>query len=319
MNEIFQNLTQPDDKLFFKKNDRNDVRLGEIVPKTSYEESNIVILGCPQDEGVKRNGGRTGAALAPDAIRAEFYRLTPFGIHHKICDLGNLSLQNSLEETHDNLTEIATKILKDGKKLIVLGGGNDISYADGKAMAEVFGAGNWLGVNVDAYLDVRADEQRSSGTPYRQLLEEKLIRHDYLYEIAYQPQLVSPVYYRYLQNLGVNMVSFEQLRSRETADLELRELMRQKFISHSESLTAFFGFDMHAIRSSDAPGTSVPSPIGLRSGEFLNLVQFAAKLVNTKIIEFTEVNPNFDIDNRTTKLVAVGMHRFCSSQPKIGG
>jgi formiminoglutamase len=174
-------------------------------------------------------------------------------------------------------------------------------------------------VNVDAYLDVRADEQRSSGTPYRQLLEEKLIRQDYLYEIAYQPQLVSPVYYRYLQNLGVNMVSVEQLRSRETADLELRELMRQKFISHSQSLTAFFGFDMHAIRSSDAPGTSVPSPIGLRSGEFLNLVQFAAKLVNTKIIEFTEVNPNFDIDNRTTKLVAVGMHRFCSSQPKIGG
>jgi formiminoglutamase len=318
MSETFQNLTQPDEKLFFKKNDRNDVRLGEIVPKTKYEESNIVILGCPQDEGVKRNGGRIGAALAPDAIRAEFYRLTPFGIHHKICDLGNLALQNSLEETHDNLTEIATKILEDGKKLIVLGGGNDVSYADGKAMAKVFGAGNWLGVNVDAYLDVRADEQRSSGTSYRQLLEEKLIRQDYLYEIAYQPQLVSPVYYRYLQNLGVNMVSVEQLRSRETADMELRELMRQKFISHSNSLTAFFGFDMHAIRSSDAPGTSVPSPIGLRSGEFLNLVQFAAKLVNTKIIEFTEVNPSFDIDNRTTKLVAVGMHRFCSSQPKIG-
>ena len=319
MSETFQNLTQPDEKLFFKKNDRNDIRLGEIVPRTKYEESNIIILGCPQDEGVKRNGGRTGAALAPDAIRAEFYRLTNFGINHRICDLGNLALQNSLEETHDNLTEIATKILKDGKKLIVLGGGNDISYADGKAMAEVFGAGNWLGVNVDAYLDVRADEQRSSGTPYRQLLEERLIRHDYLYEIAYQPQLISPVHYRYLQNLGVNMVSREQLLSRETADLELRELMRQKFISHSNSLTAFFSFDMHAIRSSDAPGTSVPSPIGLRSGEFLNLVQFAAKLVNTKIIEFTEVNPNFDVDNRTIKLVAVGMHRFCSSQPKIGG
>ncbi len=319
MSNTFQNLMQPDEKLFFKKNDRSDVRLGEIVPKTKYEESNIVILGCPQDEGVKRNGGRTGAALAPDIIRSEFYRLTNFGIHHRICDLGNLVLQNSLEETHDNLTEIATKILQDGKKLIVLGGGNDISYADGKAMAEVFGAGNWLGVNVDAYLDVRADKQRSSGTPYRQLLEEKLIRQDYLYEIAYQPQLISPAHYRYLQNLNVNMVSVAQLRSRETADLELRELMRQKFISHSDSLTAFFGFDMHAIRSSDAPGTSVPSPIGLRSGEFLNLVQFAAKLVNTKIIEFTEVNPNFDVDNRTTKLVAVGMHKFCSSQPKIGG
>ncbi len=319
MSETFQNLTPADEKLFFRKNDRNDVRLGEIVPSSKYEDSNIIILGCPQDEGVKRNNGRVGAALAPDAIREQFYRLTPFGINHKICDLGNLELPNSLEETHEELKNVVKKVLEDGKKLIVLGGGNDISYPDGKAMAEVFGAGNWLGVNVDAYLDVRADAERSSGTPYRQLLEEKLIRPDYLYEVAYQLQFVSPHYYRYLQNLNVNMVSVDQLRSRETADLELRELMRQKFIHHSQSLTAFFGFDMHAIRSSDAPGTSVPSPIGLRSGEFLNLVQFAAKLVNTKIIEFTEVNPNFDVDDRTTKLVAVAMHRFCSSQPKIGG
>lgn len=316
MSESFQNLTPAEEKVFFRKNDRNDVRLGEIVPHTKFEDASIVIIGCPQDEGVRRNGGREGAALAPDAIRQEFYRLTPFGIHHKVCDLGNVG-GGSLEETHDNLTAIVKKVLEAKKKIIVIGGGNDVSYADGRAMSEVFGAGNWLGVNIDAYFDVHIQQERSSGTPYRQLLEEKLIRNDYLYEIAYQPQLVSPVYYRYLQNLGVNMVSVEQLRSRETADLELRELMRQKFIRHSESLTAFFAFDMHAVRQSDAPGTSAPSPIGLRSGEFLNLVQFAAKLVNTKIIEFTEVNPNFDVDNRTTKLVAVAIHRFCSSQPKI--
>lgn len=318
MSQTFQNLTPADEKLFFRKNDRNDMRLGEIVPRINYDEANIVILGCPQDEGVKRNGGREGAADAPDAIREQFYRLTPFGIHHKICDIGNLNLQSSLEETHDRLTEIAKKILEDKKKLIVLGGGNDVSYADGRAMSEVFGTGNWLGVNVDSHLDVRAEKERSSGTPYRQLLEEKLIRHDYFYAVAYQPQIVSPVYYRYLQNLGVNMVSVDQLRSRETADLEIRELMRQKFIHHSQSLTAFFAFDLHAVRASDAPGTNDPSPIGLRSGEFLNIVQFAAKLVNTKMIEFTEVIPKYDVDNRTSKLVAVAMHRFCSSQPKIG-
>jgi len=317
MSESFQHLTPANEELFFKKNDPNDRRLGEIVPHTRYEDAGIVIIGCPQDEGVKRSGGRVGAALAPDEIRREFYHLTPFGIHHKICDLGNVALAGSLEETHDNLTEVVKKVLEDRKKIIVLGGGNDVSYADGRAMSEVFGAGNWLGVNTEAYFDVRADQPRNSTTPYRQLLEEKLIRHDYLYEIGYQPQLISPNYYRYLQNLGVNLVSLDQLRSRETADLEIRELMRQKFIHHSQSLTAFFAFDMHAVRSSDAPGTSAPSPIGLRAGEFLNIVQFAAKLVNTKIIEFTEVNPNFDVDNRTTKLVAVAMHRFCSSQPKI--
>lgn len=313
MNEKFQNVSKPDEKLFFRKNDPNDVRLGEILANAEYEAAQIVILGCPQDEGVRRNGGREGAALAPDAIREQFYRLTPFGIHAKICDLGNTNIGSSLEETHDRHTEIVARILEDGKKLIVLGGGNDVSYADGRAVSNVFGAGNWIAINVDAHFDVRADRERNSGTPYRQLLEENLLRPDYFYEAAFQPHFASPVYYRYLQNLGVNLISLDQLRSRETSDTELRELMRLKFINHSKSLSTFFGFDLDAVRASDAPGVSAPSTIGLRSGEFLNLVTFAAKLVNTKIIEFSEVNPRFDVDNRTTKLVAIAMHRFCSS------
>jgi formiminoglutamase len=314
MNKNFEYLTQPDENLFFKKNDRNDLRLGEIVPKTKYEQANIVIIGCPQDEGVKRNGGRTGAALAPDAIREQFYQVTPFGINLKICDLGNVELQNSLEETHDALSNIVKQILEDGKKVIVLGGGNDISYPNGRALAEVFGAGNWIGVNVDGKFDVAIADRINNETAYRRLLDEKLIRPDYLYQIGYQTHFASPIYYRYLQDLKVNLSSLEQIRSRETADLELREMMRQKFIGHSQSLNTFFGFDMTVVRSTDAPGTTAPSPLGLRAGEFIQIVKLAASLSNTKIIQFSEVNPNFDEDNRTTRLVAIAMHRFCSNQ-----
>ena len=317
MSEKFTSLEPPSEDLFHRRNDRNDVRLGEILPNVKYHDADLVIVGCPQDEGVKRNGGREGAALAPDAIRKQFYQLTNFGINAKVCDLGNLKISGSLEETHDAHIEVVKQILEDNKKVIVIGGGNDISYADGRAVSEVYGAENWIAINVDAHFDVRADEPRNSGTPYRQLLEEKLIRPDYFYEAAYQPHFASPVYFRYLQNLGVNLISLDQLRSRETADTEIRELTRQKFINHSSLLSTFFGFDLDAVRSSDAPGVSAPSPIGLRAGEFLNLVTFAAKLVNTRVIEFTEVNPNFDIDNRTTKLVAVAMHRFCSSITRL--
>jgi formiminoglutamase len=319
MNEIFEMAKRPEKDLFFRQNDPNDARLGEIVSagEKDYEASNIVILGCPSDEGVKRAGGREGAALAPDAIRAEFYKLTPFGINSKIFDFGNTKTGSNLEETHDAHCQIVTQLLRDGKKVISLGGGNDISFPHGCAMAEVFGQENWIAINIDAHFDVRAGLTRNNETQYRQLLEEKLLRPDYFYEIAYQPQFASPFYYRYLQNLGANMVSLDQLRSRETADTEVRELVRQKFVNHSSALSTFFSFDLSAVRASDAPGVSLPSPIGLRGGEFLTLVQFAAKLVNTKIIEFSEVNPNFDVDNRTAQLVAVAIHRFCSSQPRI--
>ena len=314
MSNIFELTLRPSDEVFYSRNDPSDPRLGEIAARdpNDYAKSDIVILGCPQDEGVRRNSGREGAAKAPNAVRAQFYRLTPMNIRKRIFDIGDTVVSGSLEEVHDRHYETVKKILEDGKRLIVLGGGNDISYPDGKAMAEVFSRDAWIGVNIDSHLDVRADEVRNSGTPYRQLLEEKLLRPDYFYEAGYQSHFCSPIYYKYIQDLGVNRISLELIRSRQEADMELKESIKQKFIGHSSSMNTFFGFDMDAVRMSDAPGTSAPSPLGLKAGEFIQLVKYAASLANTRIIEFTEVNPDFDIDSRTAKLVAIGMHRFCS-------
>ncbi len=314
MSDIFDLTTRPDPSLFASRNDPNDPRMAETVriADEHYAASDIVILGCPQDEGVRRNHGRIGAADAPDAIRRQFYKLTTFNVKKKIFDLGDVVIGDTLEETHATMTSVIKQILTDGKRIIVLGGGNDISYADGRAMAEVFGTDWWIGVNIDAHLDVRIAEERNSGTPYRQLLEEKHLRPDYFYEVGYQTHFASPIYYEYLSDLGVNRISLEILRSRAEADNELKESIRQKFIGQSSSLNTFFGFDMDAVRSADAPGVSAPSPLGLRASEFIQLVKYAASLANTKIIEFSEVNPQFDVDDRTTKLVAIGMHRFCT-------
>lgn len=314
MSDIFDLTIRPDERLFFSREDVNDPRMGEVVGFESkdYEAADIVILGCPQDEGVRRNGGRVGAAEAPSAIREQFYRLTTMNIKRRVFDLGDVAIGATLEETHDRHTTIVKQILADGKRLIVLGGGNDISYADGVAMAEIFGIDQWIGVNIDAHLDVRIADARNNGTQYRQLLDGGHLRPDYFYEVGYQTHFASPVYYEYIKNLGVNRISLEIVRSREAADMELKEQIRQKFIGQSSSLNTFFGFDMDAVRSADAPGTSAPSPLGLRAGEFIQLVKYAASLANTRIVEFTEVNPRFDVDNRTTKLVAIAMHRFCS-------
>ena len=314
MSEIFKLTSRPDRSLFFSRNDSNDPRLGEIVSsdQNDYEMSDIVFLGCPQDEGVRRNNGRLGTADAPAAIRKQFYKLTPFNIRKKLFDLGDVPINGSLEEIHDVQRTVVVQLLRDGKRVIVLGGGNDISYPDGSAMAEVFGAANWIGINVDSHLDVRVAEQRNSGTPYRQLLEGGHLLPSHFYEVAYQTHFASPVYYKYLRDLGVHRISLELLRSREGADLELKEKIRQRFIGQSASLNTFFGFDIDAVRSADAPGSSTPSPLGLRAGEFITLVKYAASLANTKLIEFSEVNPQYDIDDRTTKLVAIAMHRFIS-------
>ncbi len=314
MVEIFDLTTRPDTRLLFSRNDPNDPRLGDVArtEPSDYAAADVVIVGCPQDEGVRRNGGRAGAAEAPDAIRQQFYRLTTFNIRKRIFDLGDIVIDGDLETIHERHFKVLKQLLEDKKRVIVLGGGNDISYPDGCAMADVFGPDWWIGVNIDAHLDVRLADERNSGTPYRQLLDEGHLRPGYFYEAGYQSHLASPVYYEYIRERGVNRISLELLRSRTEADLELKESIKQKFIGHSSSLNTFFGFDLDAVRMADAPGTSAPSPLGLRAGEFIQLVKYAASLANTKIIEFSEVNPRFDIDNRTAKLVEIGMHRFCT-------
>jgi formiminoglutamase len=312
MKDIFAMTKRPDSELLFRKNDANDPRLGEIVSfeRENYAAAQVVIIGCPQDEGVRRNGGRMGAAQAPDEIRRQFYKLTTFGIDAKIFDLGDTVIKDTLEETHDAHCFAVTQLLKDGKIVVSLGGGNDVSYPDGKAMAETFGADDWLGFNIDAHFDVRADEQRNSGTPYRQLLDEQFLRPENFAEMAYQPQAASPVYYEYVRNLGVMMKSLGEMRN---AEREMRNWFEFFIDSHSAIKNIFWGFDVDAVRSADAPGVSAPSPIGLTADEFVALAGFAGSRKETRLIEFTEVNPKFDIDSRTAKLVAVAMHRFCSA------
>src|SRR5438132_1056779 len=61
----------------------DDPRLGEIVEfwdgdMAALKPGRAVLIGFPQDEGVRRNGGRVGAAEAPSEIRRFLYRLTPW-------------------------------------------------------------------------------------------------------------------------------------------------------------------------------------------------------------------------------------------------
>src|ERR1044072_924305 len=136
MSEIFGLTERPNSGLFFHRSDVNDPRLGEVVSAgpADYSNEQVVIVGWPQDEGGRRNKARTAAAQAPDEIRRQFYKLTTFGISAKIFDLGNTIIKETLEETHDAHCEVIKQLLKDGKTVISLGGGNDVSYPDGKAM-----------------------------------------------------------------------------------------------------------------------------------------------------------------------------------------
>lgn len=316
MSDIFGSTTRPLAGFFTRSSDRHDIRLGEVVSAdpAGYESADIIIVGCPSDLGSVRAGIPAGAAKAPDEIRRHFYELTNFGIHRRVLDLGNIVADGELEEVNDRLRAVAERVIGDGKRLIVLGGSGDTALPNGQAMASVFGRDRWLGLNVDARFDIAERDLPDCETSFRRLLDAGDLMPKHLYEIAFQPHFVSPSHYRYLVECEAQLINLQMLRSRDAADTELRETIRQEFIHHSRTMNVFFCFDMQALRASEAPGVTRANPFGLRAGEFLTLARFAAELVNTKIIEFSEVNPLFDHNGQTSKLVAVAMHVVCSAK-----
>ena len=293
-------------ELFYSRGDTHDPRLGESTAHSgsTYAKAQAVILGCPQDEGVRRNGGRVGAALAPTEIRRHLYRLTTNGVESvRLFDLGDIVPQATLEQTHAVHQGVVQRLLEDGKRVITLGGGNDIAYADCAALATV--APKFLAFNVDAHFDVRADAVCNSGTPYRQLLEQHFLAPELFCEVGYQPQVNSRSYEQYLRGLGVALCSLSELL--EAGIPQTIELMLQ---NREECQAIFWGFDLDVVRASDAPGVSSPSPDGLTAREFCQIAEMAGEDPRTRLVEFTEVNPSHDLEARTSRLTAVAIHHY---------
>jgi formiminoglutamase len=300
--KLFDLTYRPDEELFFQKNDANDVRFGEVVKVDVrfYQKAKFVIVGVPQDEGVKRNKGREGTRHAPDEIRRALYKLPiPSTISEgDIFDLGNTLIQGSLEQIHERHCQVVEQLLRDEKIVLVFGGGNDISYPDCKALHNVFS--EVMAFNIDAHFDVRADTPCNSGTPYRQLLEERLLLPEYFFEIGSQPFANSAIYQAYLTEKGVAVYPLDSIR-RYGIERRFEEIIRRC----SAPRAIFWGIDMDSVRACDAPGVSASLPIGFSAEEICHIASIAGKRKRSKLLEITEVNPDYDIDGRTAKLAAL--------------
>ena len=163
----------------------DDLRLGDFI--IDGDEGDIVLIGYPNDEGVRRNSGRIGAKGGPKAFRqmlkrtgtiinAEYQNLD-LRKYLKVSDGGNINEDLELEEAHQQLEEKVSKIISMNKIPFVVGGGNDQSYPNASALLNNLSSNRSIVViNIDAHLDVRPLKEGNkshSGSPFRQLLEDQ--------------------------------------------------------------------------------------------------------------------------------------------------
>lgn len=322
-------LTEPAPELFFTRNDAEDIRMGDIVlrrnedwEKARESPIDIAIVGVPQDEGVKRNKGREGAQKAPMEIRRALYKLTPFVPDEmsaaagnkrlsslRIFDLGDVLLGETLEETHDRLETVVATLMDHRIIPIVLGGGHDISYPNFRGFSRT--AKRVGVVNIDTHLDYRpAVPMRHSGTSFRLMLDEpaSVLAPQNIVEFGIQPFANVEAHYRAMLERGTRIMMLDEIRKNGFAPAFAGALR----IAADGTERTMVSFDIDAVRSSDAPGVSAPSPTGFFAEEILQAAFECGTSSHVGMIDIAEVNPNFDVDNRTAKLAALVVMHFLS-------
>ncbi len=295
-----------------------DPRFTDIIltPDTLDDRvADIVIIGVPTDEGIRRNGGRTGASHAPDAIRSYLGKLTPnnhplaerSALDITILDAGNAHGE-TLEEIHDSAEAMVRQYLNDGTVIIALGGGHDVTYPLAKGMFNAIGNKPFSLINLDAHLDVRPkkDGRHHSGSSFRLLIEEGILDGKNFTEYGIQSFAYSKEHYDWVTDQGASLEFFDELYFDEEI------ISRFSDILTSSELPYYVTFDIDSIRSSDAPGCSAPSPIGFTAEHALAMSFAAGQNNSTRVFDIVEVSPGYDNDGRTCRLAARMIANFIS-------
>lgn len=288
----------------------DDPRLGRWLARGAElsEETRVALVGFPSDEGVRRNGGRPGAAEAPDALRRALYGLTPeprepvadamTALLERTRDLGDVPVTGVVEEDQERLAGVVAGLLERGVVPVILGGGHETAFGHFLAYAR---AG--LGVEVlnwDAHPDVRPTGETGahSGSPFRQALEHPSAACRGYGVAGLQPRSVARSHLSYLRERGAAVTWKE-----ETAGAVGR-------IVGGLSGPAMVSFDLDAVDRAHAPGVSAPATDGLGPGTWLEAAERVGRSPAVTSVDVVELNPRFDRDGQTASLAAATVWRF---------
>lgn len=302
-------LKKPKVRIYEPQKDPNDPRIKNIIKPWDNLSTDVIIVGAPFDYAITLGGGRRGAAKAPEAIRNQLKKYgTTFNIDRninledlKVSDAGNVKVaKRDVHKTHARIEEVLTNLLKLDFTIIVLGGGHDITYANVKALKNVYSEVG--GINFDSHFDVRevVDNKITSGTPFRRLLEEKIIEGKNFVEMGSHDNLNSKNYLDYLHKKRANIIYFDSIR-RSGIKL-LTNLAFSVSTKHVDA--AFCSIDIDCMAQCYAPGCSAPDSHGLNPEQIREAAYLVGANKKVKLLDIVEVNPKYDIDERTSRLAA---------------
>ncbi|MDK8475631.1 MULTISPECIES: formimidoylglutamase [unclassified Corynebacterium] len=259
------------------------------------ESAPVTLLGFASDEGVLRNGGRQGAAAGPSALRTA---LGSLAVHHghALADAGTITTQaDDLDGAHEALSDKVEELVRSATLPIILGGGHETAFGSHRGLFRARGATSII--NLDAHFDLRHADHATSGTPFTQISQ---LTDDFDYTVfgISRPNNTA-VLFNDADKLGVNYTLDEELLNLTPA--ECGALATQATASADK---VHLSIDLDVLPASTAPGVSAPASLGVAYERIRALAVAIAATGKLALVDVVELNPTFDIDNRTAKAAA---------------
>lgn len=297
---------------------QNGLRWHQVMNSQAHAHS-CSILGFECDLGVAANKGRVGAAQGPNVIRHALANLA----WHADCDVhdaGNIVAATQLVEAQNHYAQQIAKGLNEHSFVIGLGGGHEIAWGSYQGLVQSLAgdSNKTIGiVNFDAHFDLRNPSQKtSSGTPFRQIAE---------YCHTHQ----QPFHYACLgvaesANTSALFTYAKHTQTRYLLDiecnLEAAKQLLEPMLSEVDELYVTVCLDAFAAHI--APGVSAPSALGISTEFVINMLRWIAQSQSTfdynwRLTDIAEMNPHYDIDNRTAKLAARLVYEAVTANYKV--
>ena len=288
----------------------------------------VGLVGFACDQGVRRNQGRIGARAAPPLLKSTFASLPVIKeiqdsfegkLTTLMADAGDIECKDNdtlaeqaLEQAQQRYADVITSVIKQGSLAIGLGGGHAIAYGSflglwqamqiASSDQDKIKAQTVIGIiNFDAHLDIRASDVATSGTPFRQIAEHlQAFNQPFHYCCIGVSRLSNTAaLFDRANDLGVQIISDEDCNHKKWKKLASQIT---NFIEQVDII--YLTIDMDCMPASVVPGVSAPAAYGINLG----FVERAVKLImdsgKVKIADIAEINPTYDIDNRSCKVAA---------------
>lgn len=267
------------------------------VITTTTDRPGVALVGFASDEGVRRNGGRPGAAAGPTEIRRA---LASLAVHTDVplLDAGTVTVSGTdLEGGHDALSAQVEELTRAGHTVIVLGGGHETAFGSHRGVRRALGHSPAI-INLDAHFDLRVAPAPSSGTPFRQIAD--LAGEEFRYAVL---GISVP------NNTRALFDTARELGVRVTTDVELAEMTSAgcealvgKLLEDAPDV--HLSIDLDVLPAAVAPGVSAPAALGVDLARILTLVRAVARSGKLRLVDVVELNPLLDVDGRTARVAA---------------